>query len=201
MALGRYTLLGEDGSPVGTEDFRCAPGPMGWRYVSTIVTSEPHPHDEQVDLVADASWRPVRVRIDTGAHELLAEPQGHRLVGTRDGGPLDVRWGDGVEIDYASPAFNVVTANRYARTVEFDVVFLDPFTIEPADECQRYELLGEERVTTPVGVFEARRWRFTALPNEFTALMWISGDVVVRYEGLYELGTYDPGATGPRPVA
>jgi hypothetical protein len=29
--------------------------------------------------------------------------------------------------------------------------------------------------------------------------MWLAGDVIVRYEGVFELDEYEPGATGPVP--
>ncbi len=64
-------------------------------------------------------------------------------------------------------------------------------------ERQRYELVGDEEVATPVGRFAARRWRSTALSTGNTADLWIAGDVVVRHEGAYELEWYEPGATGP----
>jgi hypothetical protein len=62
MPAGRYTVMDGAGSPVGSEDFRCAPGPMGWRYFSTIQTSEPESHEGVVDLAVDALWRPERTR-------------------------------------------------------------------------------------------------------------------------------------------
>jgi hypothetical protein len=109
---------------------------------------------------------------------------------------VDIAWGPDVELDYASPAFNAVTANRLPGTAEFDVVFLEPGTCEPVPERQRYELLGEEDVDTPAGRFAARRWRFTALSTGWTRDVWVAGDVVVRYESLYELEAYEPGASG-----
>jgi hypothetical protein len=51
-----------------------------------------------------------------------------------------------------------------------------------------------------VGAFDARRWRFTALESGWTADLWVAGDLVVRYERLFELAWLDPGASGPRPV-
>ena len=79
MPAGPLRRLGEEGEPVGTEDFRCAPGPMGWRYFSEIETTEPAPHHETIDIAVDAAWRPVRVRIDTGAHRPAdCERRGHR---------------------------------------------------------------------------------------------------------------------------
>jgi len=68
-------------------------------------------------------------------------------------------------------------------------------------ERQRYELLGEEEVATPAGRFAARRWRYTALATGWTRDLWVAGDVVVAYQGLYALELYEPGASGPPVLA
>ena len=52
MPTGEYSVLAEDGSVEGTERFRCAPGPVGWRYFSEIDTIEPEPHHEIALAVA-----------------------------------------------------------------------------------------------------------------------------------------------------
>ncbi len=201
MPIGRYTVMDGDGNPVGTEDFRSAPGPAGWRYFSDIQTTLPQPHHEVVDLVADAGWRPVRTRIDTGSHEILLMAEHDHLTGYRDGVAVDVAWGPDVELDYASPAYNVVTANRLGSgTAEFDVVFLQPVTCQPVEERQRYVHLGAEDVITSVGRFDSVRWRFTVLSSGWSRDFWIAGDVVVRYDGLYALESYEPGASGPTPL-
>jgi hypothetical protein len=197
MPAGRYTILDGDGRPRGREKFRCAPGPMGWRYFSDVQIESKEPHQGIVDLAVDSSWRPVRTRIETGSHRILLRPEGDRLTGFRDGQSVTIPWGPDTELDYASPAYNVVTANRLRRSAEFDVVFLEPVTCKPVLERQRYELIGEEEVETAVGRFAATRWWFTALESGFTAGMWIAGDLLVRFEGLYELEWYEPGATGP----
>jgi hypothetical protein len=173
---------------------------MGWRYVSDIETSLPAPHRETVDLVADASWRPVRMRVDTGEHSLLLQRDGERLVGHRDGEPLELSFLDDRELDYLSPAFNAVTAMRYGRTVEFAVWFFDPVTIEPRPMRQRYEHRGEEHVETPAGRFRAIRWGYEALDTGYVSEFWTAADVVIRYTGYLELETYDPGASGARPA-
>lgn len=196
MPLGRYTVMDGEGKPVGTEDFRCAPGPMGWRYFSDIETTDPEPHHEIVDLAVDSGWRPVRTRIDTGSHEILLSAEADRLTGFRDRRPVEMPWGTDTELDYLSPAFNAVTANRLGRTAEFDVVFLEAVTCEARIERQRYEQIGDEDVETPVGRFEGQRWRYTALSTGWTRDLWVAGDIVVRYEGLYELESYEPGASG-----
>ena len=188
-----------EGHPVGTEEFRCAPGPAGWRYVAQITTAEPEPHDEVVDLVADAGWRPIRSRIETSSHRLLLEAEPERLRGDLDGAPLSLAWGPERHLDYLSPAYNAVTARRLDGTTEIDVVFLEPVTCVPRDERQLYELRGGEEVATPVGRFSATRWRYTALSTGWSRDLWVAGDVVVRYEGLFELDAYEAGASGPRP--
>jgi Putative glycolipid-binding len=201
MPAGTYAIVDEEGRSIGAESFRCAPGPMGWRYVSEIETSDPEPHHETVDLVADAAWRPVRIRVETGAHSLLLQREDGRLVGHRDGEPLELAFGDGVELDYLSPAFNAVTAARLGGTAEFDVWYFEPVAIEPVEMRQRYEQRGVEVVATPAGRFEATRWGFASLDTGYESEFWLAGDVVVRYAGLYELETYEAGASGVSPMA
>ncbi len=199
MPAGRYVVMDGESNPVGSEDFRCAPGPAGWRYVADITTSLPVPHHEKVDLAVDQDLRPVRVRIETGSHELLLASEGDRLSGHRDGEALETPWSPEMHLDYLSPAFNAVTANRLMSTADIQVVFVERVTLEPRIEPQRYELLGEQEVETPVGRFTATRWRYTALSTGWTSHLWVAGDVVVAYQGLYALEWYEWGASGPRP--
>ncbi len=196
MPTGRYDVSGDDdGRPAGTEAFRCAPGPMGWRYFSEIVTD----HTEVMDVAVDRDWRIARVRIDTGSHDLLLEARDDALVGYRDRVPIEIAFGASWHLDYFTPATNAITARRLDDTTEIDVVYLEPVTLEPTARRQRYELAGRERVRTPVGSFEADRWVFTSLGDGWSADLWVAGDVVVRYAGLFELAAYEPGANGPRP--
>lgn len=197
MPAGRYTVQDGSGRPVGTESFRCAPGPAGWRYFAEIETSVPEPHREVVDLVVDDSWRPVRLRIQTGSHEFAMAVEGDRATTLLDGTPVDVPFGPEVELDYLSPCFNAVTANRLGRTADIDVLYLRPVTCEPVAVRQRYQSEGEEEVATPVGRFRAARWRYTALGSGFTRPLWVAGDIVVAYKGVFELSEYDPGRSGP----
>jgi hypothetical protein len=173
---------------------------MGWRYVSEIERSEPQPHAELVDVAVDDRWRIVRTRIETGSHSLVAEPGGGVLRGTRDGQPFKVPYGEQTHLDYLSPAFNAITARRLDGTAEIDVVYLQPVTLEPIRMRQRYEFLGEEAVDTPVGRFDATRWRYTALPTGWTSELWVADDIVVRYDRAFELTSYEAGGSGPVPT-
>jgi len=200
MPAGRYAILGGDGQPVGTEEFRCAPGPVGWRYFSEVDTSSPTPHHETIDVVVDADWRPVRLRVATGEHEILLEAVGDTLTGYRDRVAVEIPWDPEMHVDYLTPATSLVTTRRLAGTAEIDVVSIAPFTLEPRQTRRRYELLGENEVETPAGRFDATRWRFTALDSGWTADLWVAGDVVVAFPRRFELEWYEPGATGPRPL-
>jgi hypothetical protein len=198
MPAGRYAVLGDEGGHVGTEEFRCAAGPMGWRYFSDIQTSDPTPHAETFDLVVDTAWRPVRIRVATGEHNVMLEPHGGSLKGGRNGVTLELPWEPDRHLDYLTPATNLITTHRLTDTAEIDVVFLAPVTLEPTLVRQRYELRGYEETDTPVGRFAATRWKYTSLDSGWTSDLWVAGDVVVRYDRLFELEWYDPGASGPR---
>lgn len=202
VPYGRYTVFDDDGRAIGMEEFRCAPGPVGWRYFSQIRTSDPTPHEETFDAAVNADWRLARVRIATGEHETLLQPNadGAILTGYRDGRFVEIAFGDEVHVGYATPATSAITVRRLGAPAEIDVVYLEPATLEPSRRRHRYEPLGDERVATPVGAFDARRWRFSALDTGWTADLWVAGDIVVRFEGLFELAELDPGASGPRPV-
>jgi hypothetical protein len=201
MPVGRYTVLDGEGNAVGSEDFRCASGPMGWRYFGEIATNDPTPHREIVDLAVDESWRPVRSRVETGSHHILLSADGDALRGFLDDEPVTTRWGFDWHLDYLSPAYNAVTTKRLNGSAEIDVIYLEPVTCVPREERQRYELAGDEEVDTPVGRFAGQRWRFTALSTGWSRELWIAGDVVVRFEFLYELEWYEAGASGARPVS
>jgi hypothetical protein len=203
MPFGRYTVFGEGGKAVGTEEFRCAPGPVGWRYFSQVEATDPSPHHETLDFAVDADWRIARMRIATDEHDILLEPGSDRttLTGYRDNEPIEIPYGPDVHLDYFTPATNAITARRLTGTTEIDVVYLEPVTLDPTRVRQRYKLIGDEQISTPVGTFAASHWRFTALDAGWTADLWLAGDIVVRYEGLFELTWLDPGASGPRPIA
>jgi hypothetical protein len=186
---------------VGTEVLRCAPGPMGWRSFSEIDTTDPTPHHEIVDIAVDTDWRIARVRIDTGEHDILLEPRGNVLTGYRDHEPIEIPWSADLHLDYFTPTTNAVTIHRLKATAEIDVVYLAPVTLEPSRVQQRYEPIGDEEIETPAGRFAAIRWRFTALDPGWTADLWVAGAVVVAYEGLFTMETYEAGVSGAQPLA
>lgn len=201
MPAGRYVIIGDDGDPVGSETFRCAPGPAGWRYVSDVDTEEHGRHREVVDVAVDAAWGIARIRLDSGAHRLILEPRDGDLIGRRDGEAIEVGWGPDDHLDYLTPATNLVSTRRLAETADIDVISLAPFSMEASRVRQRYELVGLEEVETPVGRFDASRWTYTSLDTGWSSDLWVAGDVVVRFDRIYELVEYEPGAHGPHTLS
>lgn len=200
VPVGTYAVLDGDAVRVGTESFRCAPGPAGWRWYSEIETTVPEPHRRIVDLIVDASWQPVRLRIETDRHSLALVLRDGALEGDRDGRPLMLRWEPGMHVAHPSPAFNAVSARRLAGTSEITVVSIERSTLEARIERQRYELVGSEEVDTPHGAFASTRWRFAAPASAATRGLWTCAELAVRCEGLFELETYEPGSSGPLPL-
>ncbi len=102
MPAGSYLL---DGGTV--EEFSCAAGPLGWRYVGRRP-------GWSLDLTVDAAWRPVRLLVASGGSELRGGAVGPGVVWQRDG------------VEHAttaaaftgdSPAFAVVTARLLGLSV------------------------------------------------------------------------------------
>lgn len=189
MPSGLYRL--SDG---GTERFRCAPGPMGWRYFSTVQDVR---GTTNVDLSVDASWRPVRVRIQTPSHHLLLSARGIVLDDEQLVVPLDLETN---AIDFGSPCFPLATARRLGGSGDIDAIVIDEETLRTSIERHRFGAGGEEEVTTPVGRFVARAWRYVAPRPRSSRALWIAGDVIVAGDGV-ELAAYDAGGRGPRPLS
>jgi hypothetical protein len=197
LPSGLYRLFDEGGAPTGTEQFRCAPGPMGWRYFATVQRDG---GSTNVDLSVAASWRPVRVRIQTPRHHLLVSARDSSLTGVLDDEQLVLGFDpESMTVDYPSPCFPLSTARRISADGEIEAVVIDGATLETSTERHRYEVREEEEIVTPVGRFVARAWRHIAPRPRFSRALWIAGDVVVAGDGL-ELAAYDPGGRGPQPI-
>ena len=188
MPSGLYRRF-DDGA---TEQFRCAPGPMGWRYFSTIQDAR---GATNVDLSVDAAWRPVRVRIQTPEHHLLMSARGS----IQDDEPLDIPFDpETITVDFGSPCFPLATARRLGGSGEIDATVIDGEAGELSTEHHRYEAGDDEEIATPAGRFVARSWR--RVTPHISRALWIAGDVVVAGDGL-ELVAYDPGGQGSRPLS
>lgn len=188
MPTGTYELLDGEGRARGVEEFRCAPGPIGWRSYSSVTLDG---QAARVDLSVDARWEPVRVRIENPAHHLLLSqsPAGATFM-------LD----DATEqiarapvVSFPSPAFLVAAVRALPEGGATPALLIDAATLQPAPATLSFELLdAEQDVETSVGTFTAARWSVSG--REF----FVAGDVLVAGPGL-RLVAYDRGAAGPVP--
>ena len=152
-------------------------------------------------------WRSTTTGVSRGCASTPASTtscsshKGDVLTGFRDRQPIEIPWGPDLHLDYFTPTTNAITTKRLVTgTTEIDVVYLEPVTLEPSRVRQRYEHVGDEEVETPAGRFAATRWRFTDIGTGWTSDLWVAGDVVVRYDRLFTLETYEAGASGAPPL-
>ncbi len=74
MPSGAYRY--DDGT---VEDFQCAPGPAGWRYVGNTADGG------RVDVAADSRWRPARLEMRAGGWLLRGGVSGSDAIWMRAG--------------------------------------------------------------------------------------------------------------------
>lgn len=120
LPSGRYVVMDGAENPVGTEDFRCAPGPAGWRYVADIQTRLGATAEIEVLFLSPVTLEP---RVEPQRYEPLGEEEVETPVGafravrwrstalrtgfTRDlwvAGELVVRYADVFELVAYDPA-------------------------------------------------------------------------------------------------
>jgi hypothetical protein len=139
VPVGSYRVMDGAGNAVGTEEFRAAAGPAGWRYFSNLDTRQTEPHREVIDLVIDGVFRPF-VYVSIPARLRSCCRLGRKPSGTLDGDPVKIEWGPDLYLDSLSPAFSAATVNRLGGTADIEVVYLEPVTCLPRRDRQRYEL-------------------------------------------------------------
>src|SRR5688500_15112000 len=109
MPLGTYRVMDGEGTDLGFERFRSAPGPMGWRYFAEVDRNalprlEIPARSELVDLTVDSDWRPVRLRVQAGDVLVTAVPQGDTLSFRWGDEERALPWGPQTELDFLSPS-------------------------------------------------------------------------------------------------
>lgn len=165
MPSGSYRLSDSDG-PYAVEDFRCAVGPAGWRYVATRTDPDGRPL-LALDLAVDDRWRAVRLVVSAGGAELRGGVAGREAVWRR-GDAEHAAAAAGFTGD--SPCFAVATARllglevgatarlRLVRlSVALGALSVDEGWARTADveQCERYEAAdlatGERRTVHLAG--------------------------------------------------
>ncbi len=165
MPAGSYRL----GSGV-VEEFRCAAGPAGWRYVATRTDGL------ALDLAVDAAWRPVRLLLTGPAGELRGGAVGPELLWRRG---EDEHRADAAGFTGDSPVFALVTARMLGLavggTARVRLVALSPalgaLTVEQ----------GWGRTPDVEGV---QRWEAADLATGERRVVHLADDVVVDADGV-----------------
>jgi hypothetical protein len=197
MPNGRYSLHTDTGpaghGPVllGEERFSCAPGPVGWRYVSktyapdgTVLAT--------TDLTLDSRSRPLRLDVRSGDWQVRG--------GAVDGvawvrAAADPAGGQAVEghdrahgFTGTSPAFLVATARMLGlavgassrvRLVELTEPVLAPRTVD-----QGWQLAGVDVHDTDTGPLAVERYLVADLATGEQRTVHLAGDVVIAAPGI-----------------
>ncbi|MCZ9348148.1 hypothetical protein NGM37_61835 [Streptomyces sp. TRM76130] len=191
MPRGRYSLHDpHDHTSLAEENFHCAPGPSGWRYVSQSVTPAGDPSGS-VDLTLDGLGRPLRlelrsagwqvrgaalegvtwVRSDTtGIHATEGNARAHAFTG-------------------ASPAFLIATARLLRLTpsssaTRVRLVALTEPVLAPRTVDQSWALLRREAHATDSGPLTVEEYQVTALDTGEQHSVHLAGDVVLAAPGI-----------------
>jgi len=108
-----------DGSAVAVEEFSCAAGPVGWRYVATV--RDPGGREAgRIDLTLDGGGRQVRLVVTAGGWELRGGVAGKQTLWVRrpaDPGATEAGSGAAVDEGRPEPA-GLDPAARGPRAVE-----------------------------------------------------------------------------------
>lgn len=205
MPRGTYSLLDPHGDVVGVEAFSCAPGPAGWRYVSTV--TDPDAPDvvlSRVDVTVDDAWRQVRVAVHAGGWAVRAG-----CIGT------DVVWTRAPEVDAAavgvdvveesaraaalvgdSPAFLVATARLLAleegQRKRLDVVRVTGLSCAVTVGAMGWALVGVEDHEAEAGVLRVERYEVADLNTGERCVVHLAGDVVVGADSVELLELESP---------
>lgn len=176
MPRGTYLHL-ESGRE---EEFQCAPGPAGWRYVAA-----------GVDLAVDSRWRPARLQVTSGDWTLRGGAAGAELIWVRS----SVDASAGTEHSAKahgflgeSPAFLVAVARSLLLTpggqADVPLVQISGSSLATRTILQRWALTGVETHETDMGPLPVESWTATDLETAESIEFHLAGDVVLAGPGL-----------------
>jgi hypothetical protein len=174
---GTYRLAG------GDEDFACAPGPSGWRYVSSWPGG-------RLDLTVDGGGRQVRVELAAGGWLLRGGVTGPSTAWVRsgEGEPPVEQSAPATGFAGASPGLLVAAvrllrltpgARARLRLVDVALPALATRVVE-----QGWELVGVTSHTTETGPLPVGRYRVADLETGEVGDVHVAGDVVLAAPGV-----------------
>ncbi len=199
MPAGTYHHLDPGGHLVGVEAFSCAPGPMGWRYVSHTTDPDGRPI-ASVDVTCDDAWRQIRVVVDQGGWTVRGGVAGNETVWLRAPSgaepTAEVPEQSAVAAGFTgrSPAFLVVTAKLLAlelldrRRIHLLALTEPAAAVLPVDQgWALVDLTEHETETVPLPV---ARYEVADLATAERSVVHVAGDVILEAPAL-ELATLD----------
>jgi hypothetical protein len=222
VATGEYLLSDpHDGVPLAVERFRCAAGPVGWRYVATRhlpgtqhlpgTAHLPGIADSgaigRIDITVDARWRQLRVEVAAGGWLIRGGLGGAGLTWVRraeDGsGEVEEYVRQAAGFAAASPAFLVCAARMAAQApdgqADLPLVALTLPGLAATTVRQRWRLDG--RSTHRSDDVEVVVDDFTVLDLDLGTggPVHLAGDVVLAASGVDLADLTEPGAAPSSP--
>ncbi|GAB2848681.1 hypothetical protein GCM10022221_55060 [Actinocorallia aurea] len=159
------------------EEFQCAPGPAGWRYVSSGAT--------RVDLTVDSRWRPARLDLASGASVLRGGCAGREVIWVRDGREHAA---EAHGFLGESPGFLVAVARslRLAEGGRADVplVAVHGPALAARRTVRRFDLRSVDAHETDLGPLPVEYWTSVDLDTAEETEFHLAGDVVLAAEGI-----------------
>lgn len=167
-----------------TEDFSCAPGPSGWRYVGSVSGGG------RVDVTVDGGGRQVRVELAGGGWLLRGGVSGRSTVWVRSGSGVAPVELSAVASGFAgeSPAF-LVAAVRLLRLppgarARLRVVSVSGPALAARVVEQGWELAEVTSHPTELGSLPVGRYRVADLETGEVGEVHVAGDVVLAAPGV-----------------
>jgi hypothetical protein len=192
---GRYVLSGHDG-PWAVEQFRCGPGPSGWRYVGERTDPATGAPLGRIDLTLDTAGRTLRLQVAGGGWEVRGGVAGADVLWRRG---EDERTERAAGFTGTSPAYAVATSRLLALAVgerrRVRLVALTEPVLAPRTVDEGWTLTQVERQEP----LEVARYEVADLSTGERRVVHLAGDVVVAADGI-ALTSLDGAPTAPSPA-
>ncbi|RMI30235.1 hypothetical protein [Streptomyces triticirhizae] len=196
MPQGRYSISDpEDGTPLGEERFRCAPGPAGWRYTGELTAPDGAPRLD-TDLTLDALGRQLRVELRAGGWQLRGGALDGLTWVRMDAAGTTADEGNARAAAFSgpSPGFLVAVARllRLGRDPEAErpgsarvrLVTVTPPALATRTRDESWTHLGSETHPTDSGPLIVDAYEVADLETGERHTVHLAGDVVLAAPGV-----------------
>ncbi len=165
MPRGAYLHL----SSRTPEEFQCAAGPAGWRYVAP-----------GVDLTVDSRWRPARLQLTTSSWTLRGGTAGRELLWVR--GERE-HAAEALAFLGESPAFRVSIARALrlapGESATVPLVQVTGEALATRTVTQRWTHVATDPHPTDLGPLPVETWQAVDLETAETTEFHLAGDVLL----------------------